>query len=114
MIKALIENEALMSMFSWIGILLVAGCIFAFLYCAFTMIRDVILELCWQHKYKHRFDKPPTAACYCKDCKWHIEKGDSKHKCTNVVWADKYTPDNGFCYEAEPRKKDVDDGSTID
>jgi len=68
-------------------------------YCAFDALRDVIRGWHWKHKYKHRFDKPPTAACYCKDCKWHSKKNN---KCSNVTWADVYTPDNAFCYDAEP------------
>lgn len=32
-------------------------------------------------------------------CKLHSVKDN---KCSNVTWADRHTPDNGFCYEAEP------------
>ena len=99
------NTEALMTVFSWVGILTVAGFVIMVSYCAFDALRDVVRDWRWQYKYKHRFDKPPTAACYCKDCKWHSEKDN---KCSNVTWADRHTPDNGFCYEAEPRKKDID------
>lgn len=68
--------------------------------------KDLIQECRYKNRYKHRFDKPPTAECYCKDCKWHIDKGSAKNKCTNVTWADRYTPDNGFCHEAEPKARD--------
>ena len=49
---------------------------------------------------KHRFDKPPTAACYCRDCKRH---DDESHRCYKFDgW---YTADNWFCWDAEPRKE---------
>ena len=110
MIKVLIENEALMFVFSWIGILIVAGFVVAMLYCAFDALRDVVHGWRWHYKYKHRFDKPPTAACYCKDCVHHgtrIPNSGVTNACC-LPGVGRYTPDNGFCYEAEPRKKDND------
>lgn len=48
-----------------------------------------------EHKYKHRFDKPPTAECYCIDCVWYTENiACSKH---GFFVADDY-----FCYNAKP------------
>lgn len=99
--------DELMTVLSWVGNFTVAACIIMMSYCAFDALRDVVRGWRWTYKYKHRFDKPPTAACYCKDCKWHSEKDN---KCSDVTWADRHTPDNGFCYEAEPRKKDIDNG----
>lgn len=93
------NTEALMIVCSWIGILVIAGCVVMMIYCAFDALRGVVHGWRWTYKYKHRFDKPPTAKCYCKDCKWHSVKDN---KCGNVTWADRHTPDNGFCYEAEP------------
>ena len=92
------SNE-LSSIFAAIGLLVCVGIGLGLLYLAFDALRDLIDRLRWQHKYKHRFDKPPVAKCYCKDCKWHSVKDN---KCSNVIWADRHTPDNGFCYEAEP------------
>lgn len=102
------NTEALMTVFSWVGILTVAGFVIMVIYCAFDALRDVVHGWRWQYKYKHRFDKPPTAACYCKDCVYHVEKcSDGMGPCgwPGVI---RWTPDNGFCYEAEPRKKDID------
>lgn len=93
------NTEALMIVCSLIGILAIAGLVIMVIYCAFDALRDVVRGWRWQCKYKHRFDKPPTAACYCKDCKWHSVKSGN---CSNVTWADIYTPDNAFCYDAEP------------
>lgn len=99
------NTDALMTMFGWVGIFTVGGGVIILAHYAFDTIRDVVRVWRWEHKYKHRFDKPPTAKCYCKDCKWHSVKDN---KCGDVTWADRHTPDNGFCYEAEPRKKEID------
>ena len=52
------------------------------------------------YKYKHRFDKKPTAKCYCIDCKYHDNFigscfGFDRHH---------HTADNWFCWKASPRK----------
>lgn len=83
-------------------------CIFGFLFCVIVLTgvlaalviygKEVVEDLRWKHLYRHRFDKPPTAKCYCRDCRWHR----TTNRCANVTWADRYTPDNGFCHEAEP------------
>lgn len=102
------NTESLMTVFSWIGILVVAGCVVMMLYYAFDATRNVIHVLRWTYKYKHRFDKPPTAACYCKDCVYHVEKSSDGTGPCGWPGVSRWTPDNGFCYEAEPRKKDAD------
>lgn len=84
---------------SWLGAFVVLACAYVVIYFAFDALRAAIYGWRWEYRYKHRFDKPPTAECYCKDCKWHSVKDN---KCSNVTWADRHTPDNGFCYEAEP------------
>lgn len=59
----------------------------------------------YAYKVKHRFDKPPLAKCYCRDCEyWQIQDSDTA-KCRIV---DRYTGDNWFCRDATPRKKDPD------
>ena len=94
--------ESLMHVCSWLGVLVVAGCTVMIVYYAFDAIRNTIHVLRWTYKYKHRFDKPPTAACYCKDCVYHVEKcSDGMGPC-GWPGVSRWTPDNGFCYEAEP------------
>ena len=95
------STEALMNVFGWIGIFVVGGCVVMMIYRAFDALRSVVSEWRWQYKYKHRFDKPPTAACYCKDCAWHGKHGYRKEKC-GLAGEERFTPDNGFCYEAKP------------
>lgn len=59
-------------------------------------IVDLIGRLRLKHRYEHRFDKPPKAKCYCKDCKYWGYQG----KCGKFEgW---YTADNWFCWNAEP------------
>ena len=55
------------------------------------------------YKYKHRFDKKPTAKCYCIDCKYHDNFigscfGFDRHH---------HTADDWFCWKASPRKDEI-------
>ena len=75
-------------------ILMIAAMIFAVI-CA---IRQFIRERIWIYKYNHRFDKPPTAKCYCKDCSFYGDFTNRrlcrKHK---ECFADDF-----FCKDADP------------
>lgn len=61
-----------------------------------------IEKLKHRYQYKHRFDKPPTAKCYCIDCVHHDNKTGLCYR-----FGEEYrcTADNWFCWEAEPREK---------
>lgn len=52
-----------------------------------------------EYQYKHRFDKPPTAKCYCVDCIWYCNC-----ICTKHGWS---LADDYFCYNATPRNSEV-------
>lgn len=83
---------------SLLGISLIFGVL------AFEFIKDGIRTLKHRYRYKHRFDKPPTAKCYCIDCKWHDNESGRCyrfHENTN-----RRTADNWFCYSAEPKEKE--------
>ena len=56
----------------------------------------------WKRVYqiKHRFNKPPTAKCYCIDCIRHDNKSKRCYKFDG--W---YTSDAWFCWDAEPCEK---------
>jgi hypothetical protein len=54
-----------------------------------------------QYQIKHRFDGPPTAKCYCKDCTHHSDESMRCYKFDG--W---YTADEWFCWDAEPRKEE--------
>lgn len=96
-------SDTVWRLFGLLGMVTFVACIVLMAYALFVEIREVVQKWRWNYKYKHRFRKQPTAACYCKDCRWHIDGID---KCNNITWADKYTPENGFCYEAEPKARD--------
>ncbi|MEG2079910.1 hypothetical protein [Chryseobacterium sp.] len=65
----------------------------------FVRLKDCIVKLRRRYQYKHRFDKPPIAKCYCVDCKWYSEK--YKKCCKFDRWA---TSDNWFCWDATPKE----------
>ena len=67
-------------------------------------ISNEIHEAIWVYKYKHRFDKPPTAACYCIDCKFHGDDVDLT-RCTNRKDVILQTADEWFCRAAEPKER---------
>lgn len=72
---------------------------------AFYEIKETVESMKWRHKYKHRFDKPPTAACYCKDCvRWNSENGACSDQCNS-----RHMADDWFCCFAEPGKKEKSD-----
>lgn len=60
-----------------------------------------IERLKYNYRIKHRFDKPPTAKCYCVDCTRHDNESGRCYKFEK--WN---TADNWFCWDAEPRKKE--------
>ena len=68
-------------------------------------ISDKIRKIKYEYKYKHRFDNPPTAECYCIDC-CHYEINSKK--CLRYSDLGLYKSDNSFCSEATPRKHDID------
>ena len=68
-------------------------------------IKDIIRRAKIKYRIKHRFDKPPTAKCYCVDC---IHHDDETNRCWRFGATTKEyrtTADYWFCWEAEPRKE---------
>lgn len=70
-----------------------------FLEYVFSGIKKFIETKKIKHKQKHRFDKPPTAKCYCIDCK-HMGTNAYPNECTIV---DRHVAENWFCNEADPK-----------
>lgn len=64
--------------------------------CAYVVatIRDNIKMKRWQYALQHRFDKPPLAKCYCKDCLYR-----SNGLCDKF---DRFVAENFFCKLADP------------
>lgn len=61
----------------------------------------------WKRKYKikHRFDKLPTAKCYCIDCVYHENENGKCYLLSQE--RDYYTNDMSFCFGAKPRTNDT-------
>ena len=64
----------------------------------FTAIRELIDRWKYNYRIKHRFDKPPTAECYCVDCKHY-----SKESGRCYGFEGQYVADSWFCWKAEPK-----------
>ena len=91
---------------TWRAIFAFAGMVFVFvfvlglLYAIYEWLKDRIRDARWEYKYKHRFDKPPTAKCWCKDCVNRDEDGEC-----DVMG--RFVPNDAFCCHAEPKEKDL-------
>ena len=89
---------------SWIMISAVFGCLAAasliivLVMLAIGAIEEKLEERKRAYIYKHRFDKEPTAACYCIDCVNH-GVGPFDGSC-GLPGVDRLTGDNEFCYHA--------------
>lgn len=79
--------------------LVVIACVIFMMICA--GIKELVHTLKLKYIQKHRFDKPPTAKCYCIDCVHHNNESNRCYRFTEY----RCTADNWFCWEAEPRKK---------
>ena len=67
--------------------------------------KDWIDRLKYDYKVKHRFDKPPTAKCYCVDCRYHNDDTKQCYRFGQTTKEYRCTADYWFCWEADPRKK---------
>lgn len=82
-----------------IGSITIITCVFAILLGIFYAVKNFIKVQIHKYKIKHRFDKSPTAKCYCIDCKnCQVEEYRGR-------WCYRFercVADNWFCWEAEP------------
>lgn len=76
---------------------IIGVCVFL-AYLVIDGITEGVKRLKYHYEVKHRFNKPPTAKCYCRDCRFHGADG----KCDSFV--NKRTNDSWFCSWAEERK----------
>ena len=79
-----------------------AMCILCFLSLCIVFLKefitDYIKNIKWKYEYKHRFDKPPLAKCYCKDCEYYNEQ---RKTCSSFNgWG---VSDNLFCWNSKPK-----------
>lgn len=96
--------EILKDIFMYVGF---AACLLFILLLASAIaswLCEEISHILWTHKYKHRFDKPPKAKCYCVDCKYRVKKSNGGVWCTAH---DGFWPVSSyFCADAEPKEKE--------
>ncbi len=96
-------SENIKLFFMLFGVAVTAGLLIGLFLCGISLIKERIERRIRHYKIKHRFDKPPTAKCYCKDCERHSADG----RCRKFNgW---YTGDSWFCWDAEPRKEATHD-----
>ena len=64
--------------------------------CAYVIaeISDTIKAWRMRYELQHRFDKPPLAKCYCKDCSYR-----SNGLCDKF---DRFVAEDFFCRHADP------------
>lgn len=89
---------------AFLGATVVVACVAIGLGLIFVAIGGLIRHLKCKYTIKHRFDHPPTAECYCKFCKHWSSKS---YRCC-LPGVSRCTPEDGFCYEAEPRADAID------
>lgn len=88
----------LLKIFAFFGLIPIGG-IIGLLVCGFERwLRKKIKKAKQIRTIKHRFDGKPIAQCWCKDCRMH-DPEDGKCFLPGIG---RHTPDNGFCYEADP------------
>lgn len=97
--------ESLAAILIIFGTASVVFLVFLVIVLAKDSIDDYLTKKKYKHKRKHRFDKPPLAKCYCKDCK-NYGTGIYHDQCYRL---DGYhVAENYFCWAAEPRTIDPD------
>lgn len=82
--------------FAIIGVIITIIAMAMFGYCLILEIKDSVEDYRRKHQQKHRFDKPPTAKCYCIDCKHR-----TKYEDCCILGC--FVADNWFCWKAEPK-----------
>ena len=83
--------------------LAIIGCMLAF---AWMYLEEFIDNAKYKYRYKHRFDKPPTAKCYCIDCGYHDNETGQCYRFGETTKEYRCTGDNWFCCDADPREKE--------
>jgi hypothetical protein len=88
--------------FVMIGLLttiIIAAYVIALIILAIKELLEILIR---NYRQKHRFSKAPKAKCYCVDCIHHNNKTGECYRLKG--W---HTADNWFCWNAEPRKKEL-------
>lgn len=86
--------------FALIGFSTLILVLICLVWCLTVSLLDWIDKRIYLYKCKRRFNKTPTAKCYCRDCKKHSVTSNRCYKFDG--WN---TANDWFCWDAEPRKK---------
>ena len=89
-----------------IGVVASTAVIVSMLIFALIYLLEFIDKAKFKYRYKHRFDKPPTAKCYCIDCGYHDNETGLCYRFGETTKEYRCTADNWFCWEADPCKKE--------
>lgn len=89
-------NKIVVVFFASLGLLFMAFLIALIVEEISTKVREMLRKRRKEYEYKHRFDKSPTAECYCVDC-WYRDKEMNKCRRYEI-----YTADDWFCKDAMP------------
>ena len=81
--------------FAFLGVIFMALLIVSITEAIATAVRKRTRRKRKEYEYKHRFDKSPTAECYCVDC-WYRDNENSKCRRYNEL----YVEDDWFCKDA--------------
>ena len=84
--------------FTFVGFIATLATIFVFIIFLVSYVKDIVRDYKRKYQQKHRFDKPPTAKCYCIDCKYR-----TKYKECHVLGGSFKVADDWFCWKAEPK-----------
>lgn len=99
----LINNEVVLKLFAYIGIIFIAGLLGLIFWPTFEWVKEKIRQARINYRIKHMFDGKPIAKCWCRDCRAHNNK-------TGLCSVrNTYKADNGFCDRADPIWKGLEE-----
>ena len=89
-------NKIVVVFFAFLGVVFMALLIVSITEAIATAVRKRTRRKRKEYEYKHRFDKSPTAECYCVD-RWYRDNENSKCRRHQL-----YVADDWFCKDAMP------------
>lgn len=94
----------------WLGVMFLRVLVSLIGIAIYGALCELVDRLKRNYIIKHRFDKPPTAKCFCIDCKHHSNETNRCYRFGETTKEYRCTADNWFCWEAEPREKVDENG----
>lgn len=91
-------NTEVLKWFALVGIMALTGLIVLIFWALFEWVKEELRIIKINRMIKHRFDGKPIAKCWCRDCRMH----NMGTGACSLPGVSRCTPDNGFCYEADP------------